>query len=662
MFKISRFLLACALTVGYLLGSPALAQNNYDPSTVADQQASGAYNHFGQHTGTDVIQFGGKSYQLMTWDDAGSGLVYLSLSVNGAAPTPPQIDYVKAVPASMTKLSDPDVVMAVKNGTLYANLVYLAANPATNTRQTYYDAYVLDASTNTFSRVPGFNPIALGATTFGSVANHLHSSPNIDANNAGNVAIVWQETYVDKGYVVSTFPSFTVKSNVRSVFAEVYGVTGDITGSITKLCNRSRGTRLVAYSNQLQTPNVLYNTSTKPDVAIGNEGVISATFINTYAKTVDVPGVGTDVTDPDYVAATTRVEREIALVVNQYNSYCEYNVPTENKDGVEVPINQDEWGQGLVHTPDGYPEPKGYSFFAHHEWYKGVSDGTPRIAAPSTSGLEYSEDFEVVLDWTDYGCPTKIGPVVYHEIHNWGKNYDPATQLKTFRSGFTVVSPPLVFDESTTPTMLPVVDYYPTRPATPDANVYVVTWMAKNYPVGDAFDIWGRTFIAGVPQSNHYGRINGPDIDGHQSVPSVSARHSGAARDSYHLFNDESTRQQLSFKELNDYPGGDAFTTPGGNKSAAPIGHSAPAGKLQAYPNPFSNAVEFSLGLRPQEQVQQLVVTDMLGRVVEQVAVPVEQASNQHLSWQPKQRLPEGSYQVRLMTNQRTETLRLNKH
>lgn len=681
MFKISRFLLACALTAGYLLASPALAQS-FDPSTIPDKKASNAYSQFGQHTGTDIIQFDGHRYQLMTWDDAGSGRVYRSLSIDGAAPLASNILFIVPPVSGMT-LSDPDVVMAVSTITtparLYANVVYVGSIGSIS--RTYYDAYVLTGSgtTATFARVTSFNPIALGATTFGSVANHIHSSPNIDANAIGQVAIAWQETYTDRGFVTTIFPSFTQTSLVRSVFAEVYAVAGHISGYLVNQCNGARGSRILAY-NQQQTPNVLYNASTKPDVAMSNAGKISIVFVNSFAYTEDVPAEGTGPTDPNYVPATTRVRNQFNLVVNQYSDLCNYLEPTpsyisEPGDDDDVQgehINLGDWGQnGLVNPPGEYPVDNVLGAVSHHEWNDiegagngGASDGTPRIAAPNTSDPARDGDVEIVMDWTAAGCPAAIGPVRWREIRNWGKSYNPATTTSTFRPSYTTVSPPYVSNVTTTPTYLPVVAYYNT-----DYNLtcpYVVTWMAKSYPRNsDLFDIWGRTFIAGVPQSNDFGRINGlgtADLNGNQSVPSVAARYSDGSNVSYHLFNDESGRQQLSFKRLDYEPGGVGFVLPGGQRPvkrpAAPTGR---AGTLQAYPNPFSNAVEFSLGLRPQEQVQQLVVTDMLGRVVEQVKVTAEQAGNQHLTWQPKQRLADGTYQVRLMTNQRSETLRLNK-
>lgn len=605
MLTFKQFMATSFLVAGGLLASNTQAQTFYAPALQdfrAPDQNISQDPLVDSHTGTDVLAFKKAPFQVMTWDNS-QGKVWLSWSAGNNPVSTNSFE----VTGRGGRLSDPDVVLGFgQNGDLYAGLVYVEDG------QSYYSAFRFDTSIPGFDPIPAVAPIAMGD------ANRLHSYPNIDVNVKGDIGIVWQETSTENGSVTVNFPSHSATSPLTVTFADSYMLTGHIDTGLA--CAAPRGLPVTMLQGSVEPP-VLYNLSIHPDVAFSDKGVMSVSFINNYAYTVEDKATGDS--PADYHPASSHVEAGTRLIVNQYPA----------KD--------------LCYTD--------FKALAHQEWSDGVSaDATPRIAASNNAYFE-DTDVEVVLDWEGYYCPERIGPVVYREIHNFGKTQG------TFRPSFGVVSLPYVVGQSTTPTRLPVVSY--SNYQSPDFNACVISWFSVSNastgeysPNGSSIDVWSRTFTKGTPFLPDYSRIN-DNVEGYQYAPSVAARYCpGGGKSSVHLFADK-TKQQFSFKLIQQFPGGGSVYRP-----APGAGTKADAPSIEAFPNPSSSAVDFNLNLQAGEVVQQLTVVDLLGRVMERVPVSAAQQKNQSVRWTPRTAMPEGSYMVKLVTNQRTENVTIKRH
>ena len=197
---------------------PVIAQVFYTPSS-ADLVAPGSTTTTANgtvNTGTDFIDLNGSgNIQAMVWDKTGTQVI-LSWSVNtGSGATGSLPILAPFVGSVQTKISDPDVTLAIYNGNLFAAVVYLAKDESLGvnaTVQTYLDIYQWNGSS--FLRYAGFNggvPKALGVAGISNAygtANRIHSSPNIDANAAGKVGIVWQETSTESAEIRVVSPSY----------------------------------------------------------------------------------------------------------------------------------------------------------------------------------------------------------------------------------------------------------------------------------------------------------------------------------------------------------------------------------------------------------------------------------------------------------------------
>ncbi|RAK67938.1 T9SS type A sorting domain-containing protein [Hymenobacter edaphi] len=601
-----------SLAAALALSSPAFAQ--YFPPSSTDLAAPGSNGTTAsatEHTGTDVIVERKKGrLQTMVWDNASTGKIYLAWSFNSA---PSSTDFLEVQPPTGTQvLSDPDVTTAYYNDELYAAVVYLAKNVnlgANATVRTYLDIYRWDGSS--FQRdnpQNSGNPLALGVAGISNstgTANRIHSSPNIDANANGTMGVVWQETSVETAQIRVISPSYpgpsgyTFTQDVR--FAESYVLSGNIDGTNIP-CTVPRGTnaaRIAAPSNP--NPPILFNQTLLPDIAVSPNGVLSFCYISSSA-------------DP----TSTPVTSGTSLVVKQYVADCGAFGP-----GFSLPT---------------------------YSWSLPGNHGAPRIAATGNPANDQASDVEVVMAWSGGACLEGIGTRAYYEIHNWGRSGG------AWRPSPTVVSIPTVATDNGYAVANPVVAFVGTE-GDEFSNEYVVAWEGLNYPdEGKEIDVWSTTLKAGsLTFGNSYSRVN-EQADGEQIIPSVAGRYSGENRATAYLFYDK-TIPQLSFRHSSAQAGDGPLQRPAGT----PLPSISPNGVIQAYPNPSSSAVNFNLHLRKGETVQQLTVVDLLGRVVDHVKVPGQQATTQVLSWQPRQSLPQGSYVVKLVTNQRTENITVKR-
>jgi hypothetical protein len=442
------------------------------------------------------------------------------------------------------------------------------------------------------------NAIPLG----GTVRNH--ASPNIDSNDSGVVGIVWQESATEIATITVVSPSYPFPgytyTQPQLTFADSYVFPARIYGAYG--CTSTKGV-LVTAAQGKPNPPILFNQSLSPDVAVGSTGITSVAYINSYA----IPG-----------ASPVQVSNR--LVVQQLNF--------RGDNCLGDSIDSYSWSEK-----------------------DGASVGTPRIAASAAAANP--TDVEVVLDWQADICEEGYGPRHYQEIRNFGK-----FQGK-WRYPYTTVSIPYVVGTNNTETIQPVVSYY-----SYDAQeFYVVDWTGTDYQNGDAHDVWSRYLRNGIVLTpSAYSRVNDKDhLKGNQQLASVAARYIKQPFSAVHFFADENY-SVVSYKYTTVSSGAGPLRPANTNQDGTQPATAPTSAPIQAYPNPSSSSVDFNLHLRKGETVRQLTVVDLMGRVLDQVAVPSSQSAEQVISWQPKQALPQGTYVVKLVTNQRAETITIGRN
>ena len=617
-----QFLLA--LAAGLALCSPAFAQTFFTP-TSADLLAPGSTNTsaFGcRNTGNDIIQLSGTTDKLhaMVWDNVTAGLdVTFGWSINGGTGNSTTV----LSPISGASLSDPDITMAYFSGTLYADLVYLVNDPNTGTTQTYLDVYRWNGTT--FSRhIPFGGPRALGKASFtndpayGS-ANHLHSNCNIDANASGKVGIVWQETSTETVQATIFSPTYSAPDYpsgysfpLTTTFADSYVLDCNIDGSGFYCGTPYRGvlaTRLPGTPPSVPNPNILFNQSLSPDVAVTPDNIISFCYLASSANPTGTP-----------------VTAGRSLVVKQYTRDC-----------------------NIFYAPTS---------IGTYSWDASGTTGVPRIAANPNPNSTYFHDVEVVMSWAGSGCIANLGTRTYNEIRNWGRS------AGTWRSSYNVVSIPTVSSQNGYADRLPAVAFTGAD-GTSYNNTYSVIWSAFNYPTaGNSQDVWSRTLLGGVLQSSNYSRVNN-NATGIQNYQSIAGRYSNVKNQTAMVWYDDN-QAQIYYRNPTVQAGSGGLNRPAAGGSTT--GSSTPPRVLEAFPNPFNTSVDFRVNLQANEVVQSIQVTDLSGRVLDTVPVPAarseasKEAAPAAFSWSPKRSLNTGSYLVRVITNQRTETLPLGKN
>ncbi|MBC7448042.1 MAG: T9SS type A sorting domain-containing protein [Hymenobacteraceae bacterium] len=620
MFFSKNTWVALTAGLGLMTTTSALAQTQPSPPRFIPpyhpdvEMPAGPYRQTDvKHTGTDLYTFteaqtekcGGQILQAMVWDEvpgAGGEHAYFAWAIDELH-GPNQLGEVEL--GKGRRASDPDVVMAMRDGQLYADVVYLVND--NDRTQTVWEWYIWEKCR--------FNLVG-SRNVGGAVRDHSH--PNIDANADGEVGIVWQESMVAEATI--TVSSVALPNSPYTYtepyisFADSYVLPGYANGDLRCPSGGTSGTSVLVSTTHPAPPPVLFNQALHPDVAVGLDGLTSVSYIHSYAKRTSSPVlVGND------------------LVVRQMTFEGERCVP-DSVDGYTWPLS------GETRTV-----------------------AIPRIAASAREDDKRLSDVEVVLSWHAGVCEEGYGPRNYREIHNFGKSQG------AWRDGHTVVSIPRVRGTDTPVTYEPVVSYYSNRSK---PGLYVVEWTANGYGKdgeGDALDVWSRSLVDGVRQFDSpptYSRVNDKNhLRGNQHVPSVAGRFSPKEYAMAHLFAD-AFKNQLLFKLTFTQAGDGALSRPTGGAAAptAVPGQLNAVGRImQAYPNPSSAAVDFKLHLRAGETVQQLVVVDMLGRVVEKLPVPASPTAELTITWQPKRVVPEGAYQVKLVTNQRTETLAISR-
>jgi hypothetical protein len=268
---------------------------------------------------------------------------------------------------------------------------------------------------------------------------------------------------------------------------------------------------------------------------------------------------------------------------------------------------------------------------------------------------------EVVQAWNGSACVEGSGPRTYYEIRNWGYSEGD------FRDTYSLVSQPTEPTQNGFPAADPVVAFYPLQNGEEYTGQYVVDWTGTSYPDNaQEQDIWSRTLRAGNLVYDNYSRVNGDDsFERNQRTPSVAGRFSAVNDGIAHAFvSDRDATVRFRFSSI---PSGSSNL----NRAAAPRTTTTREGSLGASPNPFSSDVTLHVRLRTGEAVRQLQVMDLSGRVVDNVPLGSAQTKatgkpgasplSVDYTWTPAHTLQGGVYMLRLITDQRTETLPLSK-
>lgn len=607
----------CAATLFFGLGLTAQAQIGSIAALTPDYQVGGSTMSAGSiHTGTDGLIFNagpysGQSLQVMTWDAPTTGnTVALAWSIQNGT-SPPTAAGTQTITRSTT-LGDPDVVVAQDaTGTVWANLVYTQVNGG-GKPQTMYEVYKWNGAG--FAQVG--SSIALGDPLY------EHKSPNIDANANGLVGVVWQQRRTVIAQVSVTSPSpipefspFTYTQTYT--FDRSYLATGNITGTFNT-CNYNNGTTGAPVSH----PSQLVEQTLQPDVAV-SEGIntntiVSVSYVRHYV---------------DNGASNTAFGIKDELVINQFAyGVCNGEAPP-----------------ALVFST----APTTYSWTL-----PGLNDKiVPRIAA--TSDPAYPGDVEVVLAWIPgTGCG---GGAATFAIRNYGK-YKGA-----FRPNFVLVSQPNTQIEA----LQPAISYIGGT-----NGYYAITWTGKNYPItsgttpGDDYDVLGVTMLGGEFVNNTTGTTQPTTpfkysfvnkvLKLAQQYPSVAGRHLFAGN-TMHLFRDDYAGK-MSFKASNGTGGVNQYRPAAPGSGAQPGAQSkTPDMGSKAYPNPADGTVYLQVPLREGERVQQVLVTDAMGRTVDRLPVAAD-ANGEALTWKPAGQLPAGSYFFKLTTTQRSESIPVHRN
>jgi hypothetical protein len=489
--RISPYLLLGTLALtGAALNASA---QTYQPpaASATDRVPAGGSPASGvRNTGTDAKYSGGggssaKRVQAMVWDNnVSGGRIDFSWVVNRN--DPPASHTIRIQPTLRgATLSDPDVTLAYQednNGLrFYANIVYLQT--VNGVARTYWDVYAWDNANETFSRKPGF-PVALGGVT------RSHSSPNIDANSTGQVAIVWQEASTESSTVQVVSPSIPnpglIYGPTPITMAESFVLPAFIDGSLSGSCHDYRGIQVAADAAN-PSPPILFNQSLTPDVAVGSFGTVSVVYINSLA-----------------VPNSSPVAEDVRVVIKQFRV-------------------ADNCQMSLVRV---------------HSWDRahGASVGTPRI----TMRQDGDTEVQVALDWKQTVCEPGYGTRTYREIRNFGTD-----AIGEWRAYPITVSPSYVVGVNTTEVTAPVISYY----GFDSQDYYNITWTAANYPQNaSGRDLWARTLTGGTLVNGSYFRIN-TNLTGNQQTASVACRYDGRMFGAAYLFFDEALGR-MHFKDV----------------------------------------------------------------------------------------------------------------
>ncbi len=603
-----RVLLALSLTIGCAAAQtpqywPPASSSTDGPPAYANNAGLGTQVGV-THTGTDVIHLAdnNNNLQVMVWDRrvGKQSTVTLSWSQFPAGSSTVVPGSAKALQIVLPggNLSDPDVAMAYFDGGLYADVVYLSDVDGAD--RTYWAVYKWDPIQASFTLIGA--PRKLGSDNKLPNVLGFQPDPVLRSHSAPNIDAN------AAGNVAIAWQESSVETAQITVVSASYPPPG----------YTYTATSLVFAEAYFLTGNI---TGT---LDCTDRGYLVSRNFDANSAATNPPILANQTLLPDVAVSPGN-----RVWVTYLNSSATQGKPPVTA-GMNLVIKQFSIDRCSI---------RGLASYTQAYAIRDVVN-PPRIAAsPSLEGLD---DVEVVRAQTEPGgCFSNEAYNIY--------NYGYITSLGGYHDVRVVNA-----EQNARYAFEPVVAFNGCEPDGSGYTAqYLVSWVGQSYPKGDALDVWARALKGGyIVGPGDYSRVN-TNTGGDQRYPSIAARYLWDNQSSAHLFANLA-KSDLGYK-LTPMGVGSPLT-----RQAAPGTTAAPAEQpVQAFPNPFQQAVKLSLHLAPQETVQRLQVTDLSGRVVDTLAPPAADAPT--VTWQPKPALPRGTYLLRVVTNQRTQTLSLSK-
>lgn len=266
--------------------------------------------------------------------------------------------------------------------------------------------------------------------------------------------------------------------------------------------------------------------------------------------------------------------------------------------------------------------------------------GPARIACPNRFFTSLSVlDLSVAIEKHTFSSNKREIFNYTHRLLTYGANVFTTTSLNT--------SP---FDISSCDNRNPAISYV--------GRFIIVTWTEDDCTnsVSNEYNVIARQmFVTGIPWApfNTYSIIN-QGIVGHQQASAVDGKFSRAYNGFYSWSND--TQGYVQYKSSYYYNQSLREET----EVPLPVNEAVASIEFNAFPNPMIDNATFSFNLLEGEQGEHLEIYDLSGRVVERLSILGSTTGNNQVVWQTAD-LPAGVYLVRLLTDQRTESIRITK-
>jgi len=670
---------------------------NYQASSQGDQPANGVAPGTG-NTGTDLVSMdpsGEKTIQVMVWDGPRTGYFswhYAPDQTGAASKGEFKLDQFGYIP-----YCDPDVAIARINGEYIAMVVgiglytndegelvnrILVTRFRWNDGSQMFELYSGPCENRIWlgnAWAPRGNPLL---DEFASLGRKCYS-PNIDANEAGQVAIVWCELEQNTVRVITIYPDppFSlgeVNSYITISKGNVYGAQGHIDGSDVQNIGRCLVSPCKAPLEYLEKR--------------------KAQQMENFP--VGLPGELTEGPTRNYLYTFPSADVAISEFIRDKNSMISFTfLRVRSGNTNSEPIIASGLFVSQKYFFDRLPcfsfEPKASdpSIYEHEDRLLNQMGGPPRIAAPGYSGnstidLDRMKDYVVVQGGSGGGCDDG-GYFLKSSILAWGKQENnllalPSQLLQPNANSFPVLdilNDPRGRERDMTyrENFLPVVSYVSKDFGKASLHEqfpysFTVAWqsfdeilanntaqgrniLAANYFMDFSINpadnpIRHATLASTASSTFNYSVVNNRVL-GRQVVASIAGRHGGKLM-AYDWDNNEVMQNYYKRSDRvagttngldNDCP--DCLARPG-------TGNGNDPSDLIAQPNPSNGEFYISLKTKKGEEVNLIQIVDFNGR-------EVFRSNNKKAaaSWKPEANQPKGLYNVNVETNQRKISSRL---
>jgi len=674
----------------------ALAQPflNYQASSQGDQAATGT-SPAANNTGTDLVALdpsGEKTIQVMVWDGPSTG--HFAWHFAPDQTTDLKGEY-KLTDFGYIPYCDPDVAIARIKGEYYAMVVGIGLyrnEKGDNLNRILSTRFKWNNSSEVFEPYSGpcndfriwlgnaWVASVTGEDNFSSLGRGCYS-PNIDANEAGQVAIVWCEREQNRVRVVTYWPtppsiSGPVTSYITTAKGNVYGAQGNIDGS------SSEG--LTCLTSPCRAPEEYYTGDRK----------LQTNQMESYP--VGIPGELT--ANHNYLYDFPHADVAISELINGKDTEISFtflrnktgNTSTEPFIASGLFVSQKLFYKECFSFVKNEEDP---SIFEHEDRLLNYLGGPPRIAAPGYSGnstidLDRITDYVVVQGSSGGGCDDG-GYFLKSSIIAWGKQETQLLSLPSQLMQPNATSFPVLDilndprgrerDMSYRENLLPVVSYVSKDfgKASLHQNFpysFTVAWQSfdeilanntaqgRNILAANYFMDFGTaptdnpirhaTVASTATSTFNYSVVNNRLI-GKQVIASIAGRH-GAKLMGYDWDNNE---LMLNYYKRSDRVAG---STAGLDNDCPDClfrpatGNNPEPSDLIAQPNPSNGEFNISLKVKKGEEVNLIQIVDFNGREVFR-----SNSKKAAANWKPEASQPKGLYNVNVETNQRKISSRL---